>query len=932
MMPRVDSDDRWAEGMSGDAAISISQSVMRTVIGLWAGPLAGVAENASDALFAKAKDRIQERKIRRFYEECADIVAERIGKFVDSHGGKLPTNEREAAVHAVTETLDRAGVATPSVMDVDLDAARLEQLVEPAASAALEAASLTEAGQHFYRILLRESCAYIVETVRTFPAFHDDFMVTMLQRSTVIMETLTTVLERMPAGRDVDDDQGFARMYRRSVALKFDHLELFGTVLSNETSRRYSLSIAYLGLSTLDLGPAQGIKLPNDRRGTRLEALLARGSRHLLIGEAGSGKTTCMQWLAINAARQSFSQPIGKWNESIPFLVSLRRYATSPLPRPGEFLDEAGRNISEVMPRSWVHQHLRAGRGLLLIDGVDELPDGRRTEALQWLMDLVREFPECRYVVTSRPGAIIDDDWGQLADFNYARLEDMRPEEIRAFVGRWHDAVQHGVRDRAQQERLDGDRNALLALIDSDRHMRALCINPLLCALLCALNREHDRALPRNRMGVYQAALRMLLVLRDERRGVPSDDTGLTYEQKVAVLQDLAFYLFLNGLADAPVEQAVEQVGNAMQQLPASRMQPGELLAALVNRSGLLRHPVEGRVDFIHRTFQEYLVGKAAVEENHIGYLVKHARDDQFREVIVMAAAHAQPRQRVELLHGILSQATARGKETDLKLLLLSCLHIAPQVDPDQRARIEEMAKDLVPPDGVSNIAALAAAGPVVLDLLTERPPLDHGQAFASIRLAAAVGGPDSIRVIAGIAARFQGLDRELVRAWASQVGAREKAAFARDVMTPFGKALPAEKRRLVLDDGSLLMSLPTLTWVEELTLIVPSLTTLMRLPEQPHALHALRIEEHRLTDYVGIERWTRLTHLYIHVGGTWIDINPLLELTGLRFLHLRYLGSSVLDLSFLKRLPCLEKAEIIQPNARTAAQRSRVWLRPTIS
>jgi predicted NACHT family NTPase len=49
-----------------------------------------------------------------------------------------------------------------------------------------------------------------------------------------------------------------------------------------------------------------------------------------------------------------------------------------------------------------------------------------------------------------------------------------------------------------------------------------------------------------------------------------------------------------------------------------------------MERSGLLREPAAGRVDFVHRTFQEYLAAKAAVDNDEIGQLVANAHDDQW--------------------------------------------------------------------------------------------------------------------------------------------------------------------------------------------------------------------------------------------------------------------------------------------------------------
>lgn len=57
-----------------------------------------------------------------------------------------------------------------------------------------------------------------------------------------------------------------------------------------------------------------------------------------------------------------------------------------------------------------------------------------------------------------------------------------------------------------------------------------------------------------------------------------------------------------------------------------------------VERSGMIREPVAGRVDFTHRTFQEFLAANATKEESDTGFLVGNAHNDQWREVIILAA------------------------------------------------------------------------------------------------------------------------------------------------------------------------------------------------------------------------------------------------------------------------------------------------------
>ena len=68
------------------------------------------------------------------------------------------------------------------------------------------------------------------------------------------------------------------------------------------------------------------------------------------------------------------------WNDTVPFFIPLRRYVNRSLPAPEEFPLAVGRNLSHEMPAGWVHGLLRAGRALVLVDGVDEMPEGQRDQ------------------------------------------------------------------------------------------------------------------------------------------------------------------------------------------------------------------------------------------------------------------------------------------------------------------------------------------------------------------------------------------------------------------------------------------------------------------------------------------------------------------------------------------------------------------------
>jgi hypothetical protein len=735
------------------AAISLGAAVVKSASKIWLRDrpfAADVSSDLVDALAGRVTSTFDQRRISRFFEDCSDIVAKRLAALMDAEFRFVLGNERDAALLAVRDTFARTALTDEALFHADLDARLVERRLRPNAAPVLRQALLSEGGEQVYWLVLRESCAYLVEVVTTLPKFQAGALTELLRRDTSILSTLTRILDRLPERRSIDD---FAADYNRVVANKLDRMELLGVTLA-EANRRYPLSIAYIDLSvarranSLLRSAAEEDTTPASVR--RADSVLAEEHLALIIGSAGSGKTTLLQWLAVRSAQGDFAGPLAALNGTVPFFIPLRRYVDCDLPAPQDFTLAVGAHIAHEMPPGWVHEQLRAGQALILVDGVDEMPEGQRERVRTWLADLVLTFRSARFVVTSRPAAV-GEDWLDKLRFTTAELQHMSMSNVTEFVRQWHAAVGAELLDAEEQADLAGYERSLLAAIDTDRHLRALAVSPLLCALLCALNRERRAHLPADRMETYAAALDMLLVRRDAERGVASGGVSLTRGDKVQLLQDIAFWLVRNGWSDAPTDRVVGQIARTAQQLRGNGADPQDVFRSLLERSGLLREPAVGRIDFVHRTFQEYLAGKAAAENDEIGLLVKNAHDDQWREVVVMAAGHAQPEQCAELLNGLLRRGRRRGQQRRLWPLAIAAAQSAGRIDPQLRAEIDKVVEQLVPPASDETAEALAGTGEVLFGMLRARPPRTVNEAAASIHAVSAVGGRGAMTMIGQI-------------------------------------------------------------------------------------------------------------------------------------------------------------------------------------
>ncbi len=708
------------------SAIALTTAVVKAAAKIWLGDRP-IAADASAKVFDLLEKQVtglnDRRKLRLLFTNLESRVADRLLPFVDVEFRALAENERAAAVDAVRETFDRAALTDDDLFATDLDAAFLYRYLRrtvPGVTTLLPAD-----GTELYKRVLRECCAYLVQVTSTLPRFQPGALVTVLRRETEILEAVRNVLAALPERRHPDD---FAADFRRQVVTALDRMALYGAGLTDAT-RLYPLSVAYLSLSVTSDDDAAA--------GDRIEHVLPRTSRILLRGEAGSGKTTLLQWLAVQCASRRLRDVDG-WEDLEPFLLRLRRFSHAPLPAPEHFLDEIGRHIADEMPAGWVQRHLREGRGVLLVDGLDEVPDDRRREVRDWLRELVVAFPRARFVVTTRPAAVASA-WLHGEGFTEVRLQPMTRRDVRTFVTRWHSAF--------PGETLDDERDTLLAAIGTRSALRRLAENPLLCALLCALHHEGGGHLPDNRMELYDVALRMLLDSRDAERRIEAT-VRLSLTEKLVLLRHLAYWLVRNGHTDATATATQRRVEAKLRSMGQISITPHTVFRHLLDRGGVLREPVPGRVDFVHRTFQEYLAAQAAVEEDDIGVLTANAHRDEWREVVVLAAGHAYPGQRERLLDGILKWDVDEQQRLKLDLVALACLETSPELSEPLRNEIEDRASALLPPTTFEQARILASAGEFALDLLAGCEPRDPASAAATVHAIALIGGPGALELL----------------------------------------------------------------------------------------------------------------------------------------------------------------------------------------
>ncbi|WP_210593355.1 serine protease [Streptomyces sp. GESEQ-35] len=723
-----------------------------------------------------------------------------------------------------------------------------------------------------------------------------------------------------PITRHHPQDSAYERDYARAVQIAFRRMRIFGLDDLTRRETEWDLNTAYLSLEAvprvsetaarnLDTATTRQPFSTTGRTPQRIDTLLSVRPRVLLRGEAGAGKTTLVWWLAAHTAAGTLGPTLAGLNGLVPFVVPLRTLHSQDgaFPSPAG-LPHAARLVVDQPPDGWSGRVLEAGRALLLVDGLDEVPQTDREEAHRWLCALLARYPRTRCVATVRPLAV-EPDWLEEERFEELRLLPMRNEDIQTFISSWHRAA-----------RLEDD-DELLTELEQDlsqqfRHNPALsdlARTPLLCAVICALHRRHQGFLPETRFRLYQAALEMLLGHRDRLRRLDAPDgIAMTVEEHNQILQRIAVWLVRCGQSEFSRDEARPQLAEALAGMERARGlgTPEAILTHLLNRSGLLQERGDDSYQFIHRTFQDFLAAKHLVERSSLGELVRNADDGLWQDVILLAAGHCQGETIGTLLSGLLARADAPGLgkplRTQLSILTALCAQhaawLAPGLQERVRARIADLMRSLTP-DDVSQVARL---GPYVLQFLPDPEELGPARGRAVADLVGRVGGAQAIpyaRRLVSTPGLPSIVQMRLMQAWNNFPAAE----YARSVLSriPASRTLPVNTREQ-LDlvhglptGGRLALSGPftspelaaaRLPPLRQLRLErLPALADLDFLPPHGRHLHQLSATEHAsaLRDISAVAELPALTHLSLRVPLQPEDLGKLAEIPALTSLTL---------------------------------------------
>nr|WP_272920506.1 DNA/RNA helicase domain-containing protein [Streptomyces sp. SID5910] len=487
------------------------------------------------------------------------------------------------------------------------------------------------------------------------------------------------------------------------------------------------------------------------------QTLLSRYTKVCLRGEAGSGKSTLVRYLAVAAALgEPVPDDLEYLRDRVPFVLPLRSMnPDTALAGPEEWTARTVPALGGEQPPGWATEVLRSRRGLILIDGVDEVLEDVRRHIAPWITAIDRTHPGNLWLVTTRPFAL-PREWLSSDGFVDRTLLPLDTDGTRALAHALQGAaVPAHASPTSFQDLIDR------LLNNSDLAM--LATNPLLCTFIClALTREDrsDRSLPMTPSELFRALMDMILSRRDKERGVGvRQGDSLSAPERMAFLKRLAHNQLINEPLASPMQttHALRLISGVLSSMPHVDAGSQDVLRNLITRSGVLTADSEDTLSFAHVTLRDWLAAQEIVEREELGLLTTRALDGEWQDVIRYAVAEGRPAERARILTSLVDlgdrQTDIEGR-TRLYALAAAALGNATSVDPQVRETVLERVSSVVPPDTDAQARALDVLGEAVFALLPEPHELTPRQAAVVTAMAHRIGGRASEEAVGRFALR----------------------------------------------------------------------------------------------------------------------------------------------------------------------------------
>ncbi|MEH2157976.1 NACHT domain-containing protein [Nostoc sp.] len=367
-----------------------------------------------------------------------------------------------------------------------------------------------------------------------------------------------------------------------------------------------------------------GLSRVKQKRVSGLE-VVQRHSKLMVLGKPGAGKTTFLQYLAMQCIEGRFQA------SRVPLFITLKDFAEAPKkPDILKFIVQLLSTYGVTHTSAAVEKLLKQGNALVLLDGLDEVREEDTKRVLRQIRDFSDLFHTNQFVITCRIAA----KEYTYQSFTEVEMADFDEKQIAIFAQNWFQLT-----DPVKSQRF-------IQKLKENKPIQELASSPLLLTLLCLVFGDSGD-FPANRSELYQEGLDVLLKKWDAKRNIEREQVykNLPLKRKEDLLSQIGLttfeqkdYFFKQKTAEAYIADFIRNLRDADPDTEALKLDSEAVLKSIEAQHGLLVERAKGIYSFSHLTFHEYFAAREIVANSAYKTLVEHLTEKRWREVFLLTA------------------------------------------------------------------------------------------------------------------------------------------------------------------------------------------------------------------------------------------------------------------------------------------------------
>ena len=397
------------------------------------------------------------------------------------------------------------------------------------------------------------------------------------------------------------------------------YIDVRGLIVGSGKAPRLPIEKIYIPLRAAGGGED---RIPHDKtnplrehRAALLEQSLARHRKLVIVGDPGGGKSTFLKRLAFEQSGPKATQfPVLIRIFALEDFIHRRVHGGLPDAPPADsadwiprYLEDRSRESGWGLDADFFRRKLREPSTLILLDGLDEVPNAARREAIARLFERAEKaYRDARFVVATRPAAYAGK--ATLDGFETVSIGDLDTEAVEGFLEHWAGFLFHQDREGARRHNAD-----LLNARRARREIRRMTLNPLMLTALAVIQ-WNERRLPEQRADFYESILKWLSEAHNYHNRRPGNEC-------LAIFSVLALGMqtYPGGrVKQVEKAEAARLIAAEFRDAPEDRREAAarEFLECELVDSGILLSRGDS-LEFWHLTFGEYLAARACADFDH---------------------------------------------------------------------------------------------------------------------------------------------------------------------------------------------------------------------------------------------------------------------------------------------------------------------------